>query len=129
MLHNFLNFRYVLLFMMGIYANMRALENSNVETVIVARACTPLIVSILEYQFLGRTAPSFKSTMALGTIVLGAWFYVANDGKFEEQGIYLSLWKITQKYHLLCFKVDFTKPQYCWKLFLYQISFRAVLKV
>lgn len=77
---------YVVLFMCGIYANMRALQTSNVETVIVARACTPLIVSLLEYQFLGRQAPSVRSTMAMLTIVLGAFYYVVNDGKYEEQG-------------------------------------------
>ena len=80
---------YVILFMCGIYANMRALETSNVETVIVARACTPLIVAVLEYNFLGRQAPSLKSTFSMLTIVLGAWFYVMNDGKFSSEGIKL----------------------------------------
>jgi len=85
---------YVILFMCGIYANMRALETSNVETVIVARACTPLIVAVLEYNFLGRQAPSLKSTFSMLTIVLGAWFYVMNDGKFSSEGASSYNWAI-----------------------------------
>merc|ERR1711924_233021 len=77
---------YVVVFMMGIYANMRALETSNVETVIVARACTPLLVSALEYQFLGRALPNTRSVMSLLVIVLGALFYVSNDGSFQAKG-------------------------------------------
>ena len=37
---------YILGFCIGIYSNARALEGTSVETVIVFRACTPLVVSI-----------------------------------------------------------------------------------
>jgi hypothetical protein len=38
----------------GIVFNLGALEHANVETLIVARSCLPLITSILDYLFLGR---------------------------------------------------------------------------
>src|SRR5689334_23212799 len=37
-------FLYVLSFVGGLYCNMRALQASNVDTVIVFRSCTPLMV-------------------------------------------------------------------------------------
>lgn len=86
---------YVLLFMSGIYANMRALETSNVETVIVARACTPLIVSFLDYQFMGRTKPSLKSFASMLAIVMGAFYYVMNDDKFHSTGASSYNWALT----------------------------------
>ena len=45
---------YTILFAFGIYANMRSLSSSNVETVIVFRSLSPLIVSFLDWLFLGR---------------------------------------------------------------------------
>ena len=42
------------LFVSGIYFNLVALEHSNVETIIVARSCLPLVTSILDFFFLGR---------------------------------------------------------------------------
>jgi len=45
---------YNTLFAFGIYANMRSLSGSNVETVIVFRSLSPLIVSFLDWTFLGR---------------------------------------------------------------------------
>ena len=45
---------YVGMFVATIYTNMRALQHSNVETVIVFRSACPLIVSVLDWAFLGR---------------------------------------------------------------------------
>ena len=41
-------------FVASIYYNLCALEVSSVETLIVARSCLPLAMSILDYHFLGR---------------------------------------------------------------------------
>lgn len=38
-------FPYTISFAMSIYANGKSLEHSNVETVIVARSCAPLLIS------------------------------------------------------------------------------------
>jgi uncharacterized membrane protein len=50
---------YNVLFAFGIYANMRSLSSSNVETVIVFRSLSPLIVSFLDWLFLGREVGPF----------------------------------------------------------------------
>lgn len=45
---------YIVAFVAAIYANMQALACSNVETVIVFRACSPISVTIVEYFFMDR---------------------------------------------------------------------------
>lgn len=45
---------YIVAFVAAIYANMQALANSNVETVIVFRACSPISVTIVEYFLMDR---------------------------------------------------------------------------
>eukprot|EP01134_Creolimax_fragrantissima_P006456 CFRG6456T1 len=79
---------YTVAFTMGVYSNMRALANSNVETVIVFRALTPLAVSGLDYMFLGRDLPSTRSLLALCSIVAGAFIYVYGDNQFGVEGFY-----------------------------------------
>jgi len=70
----------------GIYANMRVLAVSNVETVIVFRASTPIAVSLCDYLFLGREMPSRRSIFALGSILVGAIAYVMSDSQFSMEG-------------------------------------------
>jgi drug/metabolite transporter (DMT)-like permease len=60
-----------LLFVLGIYSNMRSLATANVETVIIFRACSPLAVSLCDWVFLNRELPSFRSWFALSTIAIG----------------------------------------------------------
>lgn len=62
---------YTVAFVLGVYCNMRALERSNVETVIIFRSCTPLAVSLCDWIFLGRELPSKRSLLALLTIAAG----------------------------------------------------------
>uniref|UniRef100_A0A6U9WAC8 Sugar phosphate transporter domain-containing protein n=1 Tax=Pseudo-nitzschia australis TaxID=44445 RepID=A0A6U9WAC8_9STRA len=78
---------YVGFFALGVYANMRSLNVSNVETVIVFRALTPIIVSFLDAIFLGREWPSYRSWGALITLVVGAYGYASYDEQFQTQGI------------------------------------------
>ena len=73
---------YIGLFATAIYSNMQALTHSNVETLIVFRACGPLMVSLLEWRLLGRTLPSRRSVLALFGIFLFALGYVASDKAF-----------------------------------------------
>ena len=54
---------YIIAFVLAIYTNMQALNYSNIETVIVFRACTPISVTIIEYLFMGRALPSARSAM------------------------------------------------------------------
>eukprot|EP00494_Astrolonche_serrata_P032468 UN32737 len=99
---------YVLSFIVGLYANMRALEVSTVETVIVFRACTPLCVSFLDYTFLGRAFPSLRSTGALLAIVCGCYFYVVSDKAFELSGLEAYTWAIIY-FLALCFQMTYGK--------------------
>ena len=63
---------YVVMFVCTIYANMKSLEHSNVETLIVFRACSPFIVSLLDWAFLGRHLPGARSFLALAMLGAGA---------------------------------------------------------
>jgi GDP-mannose transporter len=63
---------YTVAFSTGVYANMMCLNASNVETVIVARSLSPLLVSVCDFMFLGRELPSKRSTTALCVIFAGA---------------------------------------------------------
>eukprot|EP00966_Prymnesium_polylepis_P213655 4947938-Prymnesium_polylepis.2 len=51
---------------------MKALEHSNVETVIVFRACCPLVVCVLDWAFMGRQLPSARSALSLLLLTAGA---------------------------------------------------------
>lgn len=86
---------YTCSFVGGVYANMRSLQISNVETVIVFRAMTPIVVSFLETLFLGRKAPSTRSFGALILIAVGAMAYVATDKEFGLNGIESYFWPFT----------------------------------
>jgi len=83
---------YIGLFTAAIFANMHALSNSNVETLIVFRACGPLLVSVLEWHTLGRMLPSRRSALALLGIMVCAAGYVASDRAFAMHGIRAYSW-------------------------------------
>jgi len=83
---------YIGLFATAIYSNMQALTHSNVETLIVFRACGPLMVSLLEWRLLGRTLPSRRSVLALFGIFLFALGYVASYKAFAMHGLRAYSW-------------------------------------
>ncbi len=83
---------YTVAFSTGVYTNMMCLSTSNVETVIVARALSPLVVSFLDPIFLGRELPSKRSVFALTLIVFGAMGYARTDEKFINQGMSAYFW-------------------------------------
>ncbi|EOD28970.1 hypothetical protein EMIHUDRAFT_234330 [Emiliania huxleyi CCMP1516] len=78
---------YIALFATAIYSNLQALTHSNVETLIVFRACGPLLVSVLEWRLLGRALPSRWSAVALSGIFACAAGYVASDNAFAMHGL------------------------------------------
>jgi len=83
---------YILFFCTGIYCNMRSLNISNVETVIVFRALSPMVVAFLDALFLGREWPSRRSWAGLTTLVVGAIGYASSDEKFQTQGLKAYTW-------------------------------------
>jgi drug/metabolite transporter (DMT)-like permease len=70
---------YAVLFVGSVYASMKSLEGSNVETQIVFRSATPLTVCVLDALWLGRELPNAKSLAALAAVAAGAVLYVATD--------------------------------------------------
>lgn len=101
-------FIYVLAFVLAIYSNMQALSHSNVETVIVFRACTPIAVSFVEYMFMGRDLPSIRSACSLTVVAVGAYFYCLSDSDFALKGIEAYYWVVTYAV-LLTFEMTYGK--------------------
>ena len=85
-------FKYSLLFLIGVYSNMKALEASNVDTVIVFRSSTPLLVCALDTVLMGREFPSPRSLLAMALMVVGALSYVATDAAFALNGLSAYFW-------------------------------------
>lgn len=83
---------YTVFFSTGVYCNMRSLNIANVETVIVFRALTPVLVALLDALFLGREWPSNRSWVGLVTLVAGAYGYASHDEKFQTQGYSAYFW-------------------------------------
>ena len=83
---------YTVAFSLGVFCNMKSLSMSNVETVIVFRALSPLIVSVADALFLGREWPSARSWGALSVIAFGAYGYAMTDEQFKTQGIIAYFW-------------------------------------
>jgi hypothetical protein len=56
--------------------NMKALSVSTIETVIVFRSCTPIAVSFVEYYFMNRELPNWRSAISLFGVAFGELFYI-----------------------------------------------------
>jgi len=72
-------------FMFNIFTNVKALEYSNVETVIVFQTLTSLVIAYGDYKLLHTALPSPKVILSLGVIVVGAVCYVATDSEFKVE--------------------------------------------
>lgn len=99
---------YILAFVCSIYANMQALNKSNVETVIVFRACTPIAVTIIEYLFMNRDLPSQRSSLALFFVAFGAIIYCLTDSEFAMKGIEAYYWVLLY-FVLITFEMTYGK--------------------
>ena len=66
-----------------VITNMKILQYANVETFIVFRSSTPLLVAFLDFGFLGRCLPSARSYAALFFILLGRSLSVDCDFLFK----------------------------------------------
>jgi hypothetical protein len=70
----------------------RALESSNVDTVIVFRSASPLVVAIGDYFLLGRAAPSTRSFFAMLLVFVGSAAFVATDAEYKMRGLGAYAW-------------------------------------
>lgn len=99
---------YIIAFVGAIYANMRALAHSNVETVIVFRACSPIAVTLIEYFLMDRSWPSVRSTFSLGLVALGAFIYCISDSQFTLSGWSAYSW-VSIYFVLIVFEMTYGK--------------------
>jgi len=82
-----------LIFLATIFFNMKALQYVNVETFMVFRFSTPLVVSIADYLFLGRKLPSSRSWACLFALLVGAFGYASTDSSFAVKGYtFCAIW-------------------------------------
>jgi GDP-mannose transporter len=84
-----------LIFLSTIFTNMKSLQYANVETFMVFRFSTPLVVSIADYLFLGRKLPNTRSWMCLFALLVGAFGYATTDSSFHVKGYaFCALWYV-----------------------------------
>lgn len=82
-----------LAFVAAVFTNMKTLQYANIETFVVFRSSTPLVISILDWGFLGRTMPTLRSWASLFFIFAGAAGYVLTDSTYGVQGYFwVSVW-------------------------------------
>ncbi len=92
-------------FVAAIFTNMKTLQYANVETFIVFRSSTPLLVAFLDFAFLGRSLPSPRSWASLGFILVGAFGYMSSDSTFEVRSYsWATAW-----YAVFCFDQIYIK--------------------
>lgn len=70
-----------LFFAVTILSNIQLLSLSNVETVIVFRSCSPVVVLAIEYFYLKGPPPTLRSIVALMFVILGALVYCLSDSE------------------------------------------------
>ena len=70
-------------FYVAIWANTQLLKHANVETFIVFRSSTPLLVALADTLFYSKPWPSSFTFLSLVTILGGAVAYVASDSAFS----------------------------------------------
>jgi len=94
-----------LAFLAALYSNAKTLQYANVETFIVFRTSTPILISVLDYIFLGRTLPGARSSFALLGMLVAAVLYVLEDSHFKVSGYtWVGIW-----YLVFCFDQIFIK--------------------
>ncbi|KAK9697765.1 hypothetical protein RND81_08G060000 [Saponaria officinalis] len=69
-------------FYLAIFTNTNLLRHANVDTFIVFRSCTPLLVALADTLFRKQPLPSKFTFVALLIILGGAFGYVATDSAF-----------------------------------------------
>ena len=70
----------------AMYFNMAALRTSDVATLLVVRACCPLVDCVVEHLFLGRDLPSRQGTILLFIVAVSAAGYrLTMDPRHHKQ--------------------------------------------
>jgi len=89
----------VFAFLGAVFTNLKVLQYANVDTFIVFRSSTPIVISVLDYLCLGRQLPTLRSWASLILVLCGAVGYVMADAEFEMKAYsYVAAW-----YVVFCF--------------------------
>jgi GDP-mannose transporter len=92
-------------FLGAIFTNIKTLQYANVETFIVFRSSTPILVSVADYLFLGRELPNRSSWLSLLGLLFGAFLYVFTDDGYQVHGYFwVCVW-----YVVFCFDQIYIK--------------------
>lgn len=83
----------------------QVIQYANLETFIVFRCSTPLIMSVSDYLFLNRELPTIRSWACLVAILFSAAGYVASDSDFQVEAY---LW-IVAWYGIFVFEMTYLK--------------------
>lgn len=75
-----------IVFLLTIFTNIKILQFCNVETFIVFRASTPLLISIGDFFCLGRELPSMQSWICLCGLLVSAYIYMSTDEGYHVEG-------------------------------------------
>mmetsp|Transcript_20394 Transcript_20394/g.29502 ORF Transcript_20394/g.29502 Transcript_20394/m.29502 type:complete len:301 (-) Transcript_20394:205-1107(-) len=75
-----------LIFLSTIFLNIKSLQYANVETFMIFRFSTPLLISVADYAYLGRELPSSRSWVCLFALLVGAVGYGTTDSAFQVEG-------------------------------------------
>eukprot|EP01063_Lacrimia_lanifica_P021948 TRINITY_DN29658_c0_g1_i1.p1 TRINITY_DN29658_c0_g1~~TRINITY_DN29658_c0_g1_i1.p1 ORF type:complete len:366 (+),score=141.91 TRINITY_DN29658_c0_g1_i1:64-1098(+) len=72
----------VVMFYISVAANLKLLQNANVDTYIVVRACVPLLTCALDVLVMKAKMPANQTLASMVMIVLSAAGYIATDEGF-----------------------------------------------
>lgn len=120
-------------FLLILYANMKILQHSNVETFIIIRASTTVIMSILDVEFLNRQLPTLKSWVSIVGVLLCTIGYglAEHTDLTSDSLLWIVIW-----YSLFCFDqiyikhvVDTFKSMNRWDMVFYNNSIPLLLLV
>lgn len=75
----------VVSFLGTVFTNIKVLQHTNVETFITFRSSTPIVLSICDYLFLGRTLPNARSMVCLVMLAVSSAGYAMFDSAFKPQ--------------------------------------------
>jgi len=80
-------------FLGTIFCGLKAIQYTNIETFIIFRAATPIVLSVCDYLFLGRELPSRRSCLCLIAMIVSAVAYVMQDSFFVIKGyMWIGIW-------------------------------------
>lgn len=113
-----------------IFTNIKTLQYCNVETFIVFRASTPVIIGVADWLILGRELPNTRSALSMMALVVGAGAYMATDSSYEVHGYrWVFIWYCTFCFDQLYIKhvVDAVQVRSNWGRVFYTNLWSAVL--